>query len=493
MDGLSDLAHVASSRLTHERHERGKKKKVLIVDDEYLIRFSLQSLIEDEGYAALVADSGLRALRLFEAHKPEIVILDLHLPDSNGLTLLKTIKDIDPHAIVIMITGCAEIQSSVDAMKMGALDYFEKPIDIEKLKTILMAEKKDHALPAPAPIAGRDDFVYQSDAMKEIVRIVERLANKDDVTVLILGESGTGKSKLCKIMHSLSSRKDGPFVEIGCSNIPEHLIESELFGFEKGAFTDAKASKKGLIEMAAGGAVFLDEIGDMPNPMQSKVLSLLEEKKFRRIGGLQQIAADVRIFAATNRNLNDLVQTHQFRLDLFYRLNVVTIEMPPLRKRKEDIPILIQHYLKLYCEKYHVAVKGISPKSMNVLLDHSWPGNIRELKNLIEKLVILSKGEHIEIDDLPAGMLAPPGAAPVAPVETGDDAKRPALSLRTMEEEFIRTALRLSEGNQRKAARLLDISRDTLRYRLKKLGIDAYGCLALWSLWELADCVLFLV
>ena len=403
---------------------------------------------------------------------------------------MKTLK-INPHTIVIMMTGCAEIQSSVDAMKMGALDYFEKPVDIEKLKALLITEKKEHAL--HAPMANRDDFVFQSDAMKEIVRIVERLANKDDVTVLILGESGTGKSKLCKIMHNLSSRKDGPFVEIGCSSIPEHLIESELFGFEKGAFTDAKASKKGLIEMAAGGAVFLDEIGDMPNPMQSKVLSLLEEKTFRRIGGLQQIAADVRIFAATNRNLNDLVQAHQFRLDLFYRLNVVTIEMPPLRKRKEDIPILVQHYLKQYGEKYHSTVKGLSPKTMNVLLDYSWPGNIRELKNLIEKLVILSKCEHIEIDDLPAGMLAPSGAAaPVTPAETKDDIKHSTLSLKTMEAEFIRTALRLSEGNQRKAARLLDISRDTLRYRLKKLGIDTSQCAVLWSLWELADYLPFL-
>jgi DNA-binding NtrC family response regulator len=490
MDGMSDLTCLPHSSTTRLRLGREKKKKVLIVDDEYLIRYSLQHLIEDEGFATFAADSGLNALRLFEEQKPEIVILDINLPDSNGLTLLKTIKDINPHAIVIMITACAEVQSSVDAMKMGALDYLEKPIDIEKLKTILAAEKKDRAL--PAPVAGRDDFVFQSDAMQEIVRIVERLANKDDVTVLVLGESGTGKSKLCKIMHNLSTRKGGPFVEIGCSNIPEHLIESELFGFEKGAFTDAKASKKGLIEMAAGGALFLDEIGDMPNPMQSKILSLLEEKTFRRIGGLQQIAADVRIFAATNRNLNELVQAHQFRLDLFYRLNVVTIEMPPLRKRKEDIPLLVQHYLKQYGEKYHCAVKGISQKTMNVLLEYSWPGNIRELKNLIEKLVVLSKCEHIEIDDLPAGMLAPSGApAPATPAEQTDDTKRSALSLKTMEEEFIRTALRLSEGNQRKAARLLDISRDTLRYRLKKLGIDTSQCVALWSLWELAGCMPF--
>jgi len=476
------------SRLTRARPGLEKKKKVLIVDDEYLIRYSLQRLIEDEGFATFAADSGLNALRLFEEQKPEIVILDIRLPDTNGLTLLKTIKDINPHAVVIMITACAEIQSSIEAMKMGALDYLEKPVDLDKLKIILNAEKNDRVAPASV----RDDFVYQSESMKEIVRIVERLANKDDVSVLILGESGTGKSRLCKVMHDLSSRQEGPFVEIGCSNIPEQLFESELFGFEKGSFTDAKAQKKGLIEMAAGGAVFLDEIGDMPYPMQAKILGLLEEKKFRRIGGLQQIAANVRIFAATNKNLTELVQAHKFRLDLFYRLNVVTIEMPPLRKRKEDIPILVHHYLSRYGEKYHCSTKGISQKTMNVLLDYHWPGNVRELKNLIEKLVILSKCEHIEIDDLPAGLLAPSGVAPSPPQTAKEEGSHADLSLRTIEEEYIRKALRLVEGNQRKAARLLDISRDTLRYRLKKLGIDSSAYVALWCLMELTDLVPFL-
>ena len=312
-------------------------KKVLIVDDEFLIRYSLQNLIEREGFSVITADSGLHALQQFEEEKPEIVILDIRLPDANGLNLLKTMKEISPSVTVVMVTACPDIQSSVEAIKMGAFDYLDKPIDFEKLigimNTLKLEERSQDKKGRPG-----DSLVFTSDAMKEVYRVTERLANKADVTLLVLGESGTGKSFLCKTVHELSSRKGRPFVEIGCSTIPDHLIESELFGYEKGAFTDAKGSKKGLIEMAEGGTVFLDEIGDMPYAMQSKVLGLIEERKFRRVGGLQQINADVRILAATNKNLHDLVQEGKFRLDLYYRLNVVTIEMPPLSRRREDIP-----------------------------------------------------------------------------------------------------------------------------------------------------------
>jgi len=452
------------------------QKKVLIVDDEYLIRYALKRFVEDAGFTALLADSCMNALKSIEEATPEFVILDIKLPDSNGLTLLKTIKETNPEIKVIMITACADIQSSVEAMKMGALDYFEKPIDFDKLTNLLALSRKDRSPESQG--FPKDDFVFQSDAMKDIVRIVERLADKSDVTVLVLGESGTGKSFLCKTMHELSMRKDGPFVEIGCSNIPEHLIESELFGYEKGAFTDAKASKRGLIEMAQRGTVFFDEIGDMPYPMQSKILNLIEEKKFRRIGGLQSISADVRIIAATNRNLYELVQAKKFRLDLFYRLNVVTMEMPPLRKRKEDIPILTRHYFARYGEKYDCAPKGITSRAIAALQEYSWPGNVRELKNLIEKLVIFAKCGEIDVDDLPSSIFdkaaaASPSKREDISAEGNKSAPRDTLSLRVMEEECIRTALRLAGGNQRKAARLLDISRDTLRYRLKKLEIDS--------------------
>ncbi len=446
-----------------------------------LIRYSLQNLIERENFSTLTADSGLRALKLFEEEKPDIVILDIRLPDSNGITLLKTIKEINPAVIVIMITACPDIQNSVEAMKMGALDYLEKPIDFDKMKTLLHSVKQDR----PEQNRGSrplDSFVFKSDAMKEVFRITERLANKSDLTLLVLGESGTGKSFLCKTIHELSERRNKPFVEIGCSNIPEHLIESELFGFEKGAFTDAKVAKKGLVEVAEGGTIFLDEIGDMPYPMQSKMLSLIDEKKFRRIGGLEQLSADVRVIAATNRNLHELVQQGKFRLDLFYRLNVVTLEMPPLRKRAEDIPLLVEHYLKRYSDKYHCERKGVSPRTIEILQNYSWPGNVRELKNLIEKLVVLSKCERIDIEDLPQNLCAHTcSSLPVLknqPEAEPSPDIRPAtgpgsLSLKAMEEELIVKALKLAEGNQRKAARFLNISRDTLRYRLRKLSIDS--------------------
>ena len=478
---------------THSRAPRpqtdNSRKKVLIVDDESLIRYSLQNLIEREGFPVITADSGLHALKQFEEEKPEIVILDIRLPDSNGLTLLKTIKEINPSVTVVMVTACPDIQSSVEAMKIGAYDYLEKPIDFDKLTAILNTLKEEQR-PQDKTAYPQDSLVFSSDAMKEVFRITERLANKADVTLLVLGESGTGKSFLCKTVHELSARKGRPFVEIGCSNIPEHLIESELFGYEKGAFTDAKATKKGLIEMAEGGTVFFDEIGDMPYAMQSKILSLIEERKFRRIGGLQQINADVRIVAATNRNLHDLVQAGKFRLDLYYRLNVVTIEMPPLKKRDGDVPLLVEHYLRCYSSKYGCQTNSITPPAMEILKSYSWPGNVRELKNLMEKLVIMSKCEKVGVDDLPSCVMARAEGtvAQAVPEEPARVSEKTALnshasqtiqngqnklSLKVLEEESIRAALKAAKGNQRQAAKLLDITRDTLRYRMKKLGIDS--------------------
>ena len=407
MLNMSNLSCKTHSRAPRPQSDNSRKK-VLIVDDESLIRYSLQNLIEREGFPVITADSGLHALKQFEEEKPEIVILDIRLPDSNGLTLLKTIKEINPSVTVVMVTACPDIQSSVEAMKIGAYDYLEKPIDFDKLTAILNTLKEEQR-PRDKTVYPQDNLVFTSDAMKEVFRITERLANKADVTLLVLGESGTGKSFLCKTVHELSARKGRPFVEIGCSNIPEHLIESELFGYEKGAFTDAKATKKGLIEMAEGGTVFFDEIGDMPYAMQSKILSLIEERKFRRIGGLQQINADVRIVAATNRNLHDLVQAGKFRLDLYYRLNVVTIEMPPLKKRDGDVPLLVEHYLRCYSSKYGCQTNSITPPAMEILKSYSWPGNVRELKNLMEKLVIMSKCEKVGVDDLPGHVEIGPG------------------------------------------------------------------------------------
>ncbi len=442
--------------------------KVLIVDDESLIRFGLEKFVKQEGFTAFTAGSGTKALKIIEDKEPDIVLLDMKLQDSiDGLEILKVIKSSRPEIIVIMISGQRELYSAVAAMKLGARDYQEKPIDFDKLKETL-----DNIRAEMSATNGAEPGELQcvSEKMGKVFAITKRLAVKSDLTILILGESGTGKNYLCQKIHEMSNRRDYPYVQIGCSNIPEHLIESELFGYEKGAFTDARNSKKGLIEAANGGTVLLDELGDMPYQFQSKILKLLEEKSFRPIGALDDIPADVRILAATNHDLNAQVQHKEFRLDLFYRLNIATIELPPLRERLEDIPVLADSFLKAFCQKYDTGDKVIDEKGMKILLNHPWPGNVRQLKNLVEKLVVLSDGEIIAVDDIRENLEGVPVEVPAG--RGMEEMELPAdLSLEVMEESFIRKAMEKSGGNQRKAADLLGLSRDALRYRLKKMGL----------------------
>ena len=451
-----------------------RKKKILIVDDESLIRFGLEKFVTKEGYEAITAGSGKKALAMIEDHDPDIALLDLKLQDSiDGLELLSIIKKTRPQITAIMISGQTEIHGAVEAMKAGAADYLEKPIDFDKLKDVLDSIAADEDRGDETGEVTDDDVTFNSAAMQKVQTITRRLAKNSDLTILILGESGTGKNYFCQRIHNMSSRRDAPYVQIGCSNIPDHLIESELFGYEKGAFTDAKASKRGLIEAANGGTVLLDELGDMPYQFQTKVLKLLEERTFRRIGALQDTEVDVRILAATNLDLKKLVQEKKFRLDLFYRLNIATIELPPLRERREDIPLLADQFLASFCEKYATAPKRLSPEALELLVNHSWPGNVRQLKNLMEKMVVLSDGEVVTVDDirddLDAEMDLP---APGGAQGTGSGEPPPLpddLNLEAMEERFINKALEKSGGNQRKAATLLGISRDALRYRLKKM------------------------
>jgi DNA-binding NtrC family response regulator len=446
------------------------KTRLLIIDDETFIRQTLKKICEEEGFEVITAGTAVKGLRIVEENTPEIIILDIYLPDTNGIELLKTLKQNFPEVIVITITGKADIHSAVEAMKAGAIDYLEKPIDFEKLKNILSKANQKGKIVQQRKF-DKSDFIFSSEKMREIVRIVENLAVKSDVTVLLLGESGTGKNFIARKIHEWSPRKDKPFVEIGCTNIPAHLIESELFGYEKGAFTDAKATKQGLIEMANGGTVFLDEIGDMPYTMQSKILSLIEEKKFRKIGGLNYIKSDVRIITATNRDLHSLVNAKKFRLDLYYRLNVATIEIPPLRERKEDISALVSFYLEQFAKKYETEVKTVSEDAMNCLMNYSWPGNVRELKNLIERLTILVKSDIIRISDLPEKIIAPSVKAIFSESTSIKNASEEPPPLNAVEIDYIKKALEVAGGNQKKAAQLLGITRDTLRYRLKKWGI----------------------
>lgn len=447
------------------------QKKILIVDDEAMIRLSLKKLFEKEGFFVLSASSGASALKILEVETPEIVFLDVRLPDTSGIDLLRTIKKVNPETVVIMITGHGGIKSSVEAMKIGACDFLEKPLDFANIGSMLRALSNKKPQADKNGVMG--DFVFASDTMKEVIRIADSLAAKSDVTILVLGESGTGKNLLCKRVHELSSRRNMPFVEIGCSQIPDHLLESELFGYNKGAFTDAKETKKGLFELAHGGTVLLDEIGDMPYQMQSKILTIIEEKRFRRIGGLDYMHADVRILAATNRDLPDLVHARKFRLDLFYRLNVASIEIPPLRERKEDISLLLKYYLDKTAEKYSSKPKTLSAGAMKCLQEYEWPGNARELKNLIERVFIVSKGEEITEPDIRPCLF--PGKKEAMPRELSENNHRKGTSLKAVEEVMIQEAFELAHGNQRKTAEMLDISRDTLRYRLKKMGLTRLG------------------
>ena len=457
-------------------------KKVLIVDDEALMRFGLEKFVKQEGYATLSAGSGKKALELIEDHDPDIALLDLKLQDSiDGLDLLGIIRKTRPKMVSVMISGQTEIHGAVQAMKLGARDYLEKPIDFDRLKAVLesISQELDHT--EQEDTTSDIDLSFASDKMKKVVAIMKRLALKSDLTILILGESGTGKNYLCQKIHEMSSRRDAPYVQIGCSNIPDHLIESELFGYEKGAFTDAKASKKGLIEVAEGGTVLLDELGDMPYQFQTKVLKLLEERCFRRIGGLEDTQVDIRILAATNRDLKLEVQDKKFRLDLFYRLNIATIELPPLRERPEDILVLINSFLNIFCAKYGACSKTISAEGLAILEAYPWPGNVRQLKNLVEKLVVLSDGEEISAAEINENLDAPLDGSgkQAAGASTASDLTKPPpasslpedLSLEAMEERFITRALEKAKGNQRQAATLLNISRDALRYRLKKMKI----------------------
>ena len=448
---------------------------VLVVDDEHLIRWSLEQELTRQGFQVLLAATGADALRIAKAERPDVILLDVRLPDADGLEILERIKAEELEAAVIMITAHGAVAAAVRAMKLGAQDYLLKPVEPEELLVTLRKALEGRALRQEVARfqaevrhgAELQDLVGTSPAVGQLRGLIQQIARSDATTVLLEGESGTGKDLVARIIHFASARAAAPFMAVNCAALPEQLLESELFGHERGAITDAKALKKGLFEQADGGTVYLDEIGDMKPDLQAKLLRLIEEKSFRRVGSVRDFRVDVRVIAATNRDLGKAREAGQFRTDLYYRLKVFPLFLPPLRERREDIPLLAAHFLRRFNREMRRGVQSLHPTAEAALGRYAWPGNVRELRNVLERAMILATGETIRLEDLPpeltAGPTAPPTALPALPSH--------GVNLEEVERQLVRQALESTEGNQVRAARLLGISRDALRTRMKKFGL----------------------
>ena len=452
--------------------------KILVIDDEKLLRWSLQQNLSKEGYTVITAEKGIDGLNIFKEDPPDITLLDIHLPDVSGITVLQGIKEINKDALVIMITAFGDIQTAVKTIKLGAYDFVEKPFNVDKLKilvakaleTVSLRKEVSQFRSQLSVKYGFDSIIGQSEEVQKIFDIIKKIAKSDATTILLQGESGTGKDLVAKVIHYQSRRCDKPFMEINCTALPETLIESELFGYEKGSFTDAKAMKKGLFELADGGAIYLDEIGDMKPSTQAKLLRVIEGKMFKRIGGVKDITIDVRIIAATNKNLSEEVKNGNFREDLYYRLKVIPVLIPPLRERPNDIPVLAKYFINEFNREFKKNLKGISKETEKYFKEYPWPGNVRELKNIIERAMILESDEDYMLPEhLPIEFTS--GEIAFANVKDIDIKIPPGgLDIEEVEKELIRQALDLTRGNQTKAAKLLNITRDALRYRMQKFG-----------------------
>ncbi len=442
-------------------------RTLLIVDDDEAIRRSLAISFRRE-FQILEAAEGNEALEIIRETPIDIVLLDQRLPDADGTEVLKEIKRLSPEVPVIMLTAYGTVKSSVKAMKLGAFDYIEKPYDIEEvkltianaLKLRMLEEEINHLRLELKEKYALSGIIGKSKAMQDVFRLIKDIAPLD-ITVLITGETGTGKELVARAIHYNSSRANGPFVAVNCAAIPENLLESELFGYEKGAFTGAVKRKKGKIELAERGTLFLDEIGDMPSELQAKLLRFLEDRTFERLGGEENIKANVRIVAATNQDLTLAIKERRFREDLYFRLNTVTIYLPPLRKRLEDIPLLAEHFVQQYNQNFKKDVKGISPEALSLLMQYDWPGNVRELKHVIERAVALCRGE----------MVTPKDLALEPKEELGEEIYDLNRILERHEKAAIKKALMQTGYNKTKAAQLLGISLRSLQYKVKKYGL----------------------
>jgi two-component system, NtrC family, response regulator AtoC len=446
---------------------------VLVVDDEALIRYALTERLTAEGYRVLEAETAAGALAKSE-EAVDLVLLDYRLPDGDGLAVLKRIKERDPDTLVILLTAYSNIETVVEAMKQGAYHYANKPFNLDEI-ALLVAKalettelrREVRALRASqAQPYSFDRIVGEAPALAVVKTLLKKVATSPASTVLLTGESGTGKDLAAKVLHYNSSRASKPFMNITCSALPEALMESELFGHERGAFTGADRQKRGLFETADGGTVFLDEIGEMVPGLQAKLLRFLEEKTFKRVGGSVDIHVDVRVVSATNRNLRDEVKDGRFREDLFYRLNVLPINLPPLRERADDIPRLVTFYVDAYSKEFKKRVRAVAPDVMRHLQEYSWPGNIRELRNAVERAMLLAEGDTLQTEDF--------AVAQAGAVRLGEKVELPAdgINLDELERSLVVQALERTIWNQTKAAALLGLNRDQIRYRVDKFQLE---------------------
>lgn len=450
--------------------------QLLVVDDEAMIRRTLLRKFQKEGYTVVDVGTGEEARQQFEQDTWDVVLLDINLPGVSGLELLKEFRAISKDTPVIMMTGNADINYVVQAMKDGAYDYITKPFNLEEvviavkkaLEVTALRREVRHMRSSLEQEYGFDKVIGKSEAMTAVLEMAKTVAESEAETVLLLGESGTGKNLIAQAIHYNSRRAGAPFMEVTCTALPEPLLESELFGHERGAFTDARTTKKGLCELAHKGTLFMDEIGDMPLPTQAKLLGFLESRTVRRVGGTRPLQVDVRVIAATNASIESLVAEKHFREDLYYRLNVIEITIPPLRERKEDVPLLARFFLNHFNQKFNKKVRDIDKAAIDGMLAYDWPGNIRELRNAIERAMILTKGDVIGVQDLPLKAKTirqdPNSGEAFALPENG-------IALEDVERTLVFQALERTNNNQTKAARLLHISRDQLRYRMKAYGL----------------------
>ena len=455
---------------------------LLIVDDERTLARSIKLFMAEQGYEAEVAENADKALELLDRLRPDLVFLDVRLPGLSGIELLRRIKEFDRNIAVIVMTAYGSIEGAVEAVKLGAFDYIKKPVDLDELKLLADRACESSRLRQELCYYRERDvrelpfmgIIGKCDAIREVIARIQQIAALEEPPpILIAGETGTGKGLVARTLHRQSRRASRSFIEVNCAALPATLMEAELFGYERGAFTDAKESKMGLFEAADGGFLFLDEVGDTELALQGKLLRAIEEGVIRRVGGLRDRLVDVGIVAATHRDLESEVKAARFRKDLYYRLAVITIDLPPLRERGEDILLLATHFLDTFNAKYHKAIRAIDDRAARTLCEYPWPGNIRELSHVIERAVLWSQGDRLSVEQLsmvPSPQIKPPDSLPAAGLAQG--ALPPeGIDLAAWERSLVEQALRESDGNQTKAAKLLGLSRDTFRYRLKKFDL----------------------